>query len=603
MKRLLPVLMGFALLLLSSTEGWGADFQKGLDAYNNDNYAIALRELKPLAEQGNANAQYYLGRTYEFGTNQIGGDRSGNDETAVKWYRLAAEQGHAGAKSSLGNMYAEGSGVEKNYETAVKWYTLAVEQGDATAMLRMGLMYKRGEGVPRNLETSVKWYKRAAEKYRPTAEQGDARAAYELGRIYGGRLYFPMDIGAAIKWYTIAAKQGLVLAQYELASRYEIGGKGGAFKDASKAIKWYEIAAEQGHAYSAHTLGQNYEFGSNGFPQDFLLAIKWYKFSFERDHNRMGAFGLAKIYQEMRESELEDILSYMYFNISTANTTALMERVKLGRTMSAKNRQIAKDLTRECVAKNYKGCGEIVSIQKKLNPKIISKKNERLLPKSGSGSGFFVSKMGHVVTNAHVVRSCKRISVGENTNKQISVELVAKDKKNDLALLKMTSEKTKSLLVKLGIKVVPLASKGLLRSDDVELGEKVMVAGYPYGELFSNTVKVTRGIVSAIRGIGDDSSQFQLDAAVQRGNSGGPVYDEKGNIVGVVVAQLNKLKMAKAIGSLPENVNFGIKASTVRQFLTSSGLPTKWSSRSNSMSTKELAKIAQKQTVMVVCHQ
>ena len=178
---------------------------------------------------------------------------------------------------------------------------------------------------------------------------------------------------------------------------------------------------------------------------------------------------------------------------------------------------------------------------------------------------------------------------------------MAKDKKNDLALLKMTSEKTKSLLVKLGIKVVPLASKGLLRSDDVELGEKVMVAGFPYGELFSNAVKVTRGIVSAIRGIGDDSGQFQIDAAVQPGNSGGPVYDEKGNIVGVVVAQLNKLKMAKAIGSLPENVNFGIKASTVRQFLTSSGLPTKWSFRSNTMTTKELAKIAQKQTLMVMC--
>jgi S1-C subfamily serine protease len=114
---------------------------------------------------------------------------------------------------------------------------------------------------------------------------------------------------------------------------------------------------------------------------------------------------------------------------------------------------------------------------------------------------------------------------------------------------------------------------------------------------------VTKGIVSAIRGIGDDSGQFQLDAAVQPGNSGGPIYDENGNIVGVVVAQLNKLKMAKTIGSLPENVNFGIKASTVRQFLTSAGLPTKWSSRAKSMSTKELAKIARNQTVMVVCSQ
>ena len=95
-----------------------------------------------------------------------------------------------------------------------------------------------------------------------------------------------------------------------------------------------------------------------------------------------------------------------------------------------------------------------------------------------------------------------------------------------------------------------------MRSDDIELGERVLVSGFPYGELYSNTIKVTGGMVSAVKGMGDDSAQFQMDAAVQPGNSGGPIYDENGNIVGVVVAQLNKLKVAKAIGSLPENVNF-----------------------------------------------
>ena len=168
---------------------------------------------------------------------------------------------------------------------------------------------------------------------------------------------------------------------------------------------------------------------------------------------------------------------------------------------------------------------------------------------------------------------------------------------------KMASVETKSLIKKLGIRIVPLAAGGLMRAEGVELGEDVMVAGYPYGEIFSNSIKVTKGIVSASRGLGDDTGQFQIDAAVQPGNSGGPIYDENGNIVGVVVSQLNKRKFEKQTGSMPENVNFGIKASTVRQFLTSSGLPTKWSKRSKSMSTRELAKIAEKQTVMVVCHQ
>jgi len=216
--------------------------------------------------------------------------------------------------------------------------------------------------------------------------------------------------------------------------------------------------------------------------------------------------------------------------------------------------------------------------------------------------------MGHVITNAHVVQNCKKITIGDNANKQVPAEIINTDRSNDLALLKlstleMASAESKSLIQKLSIVVVPLASKGLLRSEDVRLGEKVLVAGYPFGDVFSNTIKVTSGIISATRGAGDDSGQFQLDAAVQPGNSGGPIYDSSGNIVGVVVAQLNKLKVAQAIGSLPENVNFGIKASTVRQFLISSGLPSKKSERTEEKSTEQLAEIAQNQALMVMCLQ
>ena len=228
------------------------------------------------------------------------------------------------------------------------------------------------------------------------------------------------------------------------------------------------------------------------------------------------------------------------------------------------------------------------------------------VPQSGSGSGFFVSKLGHVITNAHVVKGCNRVTVGDNANKQVPAEVINTDRSNDLALLKlsfldMASAESKSLIQKLSIVVVPLASKGLLRSEDVRLGEKVLVAGYPFGDFFSNSIKVTTGVVSSTRGAGDDSGQFQLDAAVQPGNSGGPIYDSSGNIVGVVISQLDKLKVAKAIGSLPENVNFGIKASTVRQFLMSSGLPSKKSKRTEDKSTEQLAEIAQNQALMVMC--
>ena len=255
---------------------------------------------------------------------------------------------------------------------------------------------------------------------------------------------------------------------------------------------------------------------------------------------------------------------------------------------------------------------KIEELEKKNKELSKPKKKEPIKPSANSGSGFFISKLGHIITNEHVVNNCSKITVGDNIDRQVPAKLMEVDKKNDLALLRTTtlelaSSDTKSLIKKLStqnlrMEIVPLATVGLMRSNDVELGENIVVAGFPYGDIFSKDIKVTFGNVNSTKGVGDNSSQFQIQAPVQTGNSGGPIYDKYGNIVGVVVAQLDKLKMAKTIGSLPENVNFGIKASTVKQFLNSSGLPTKWAERDKPMSNKEISKIASKQTVMVVCH-
>ena len=120
------ICLTLAVLLGSVGVSWSADFQKGLTAYYSGDYATALREFKPLAEQGNASAQTNLGQMYRYGQGV-----PQNYKTAVKWYTLASEQGDADAQSNLGWMYNKGQGVRQDYETAVKWYSLAAEQGNA----------------------------------------------------------------------------------------------------------------------------------------------------------------------------------------------------------------------------------------------------------------------------------------------------------------------------------------------------------------------------------------------------------------------------------------------------------------------------------------
>ena len=130
------------LFCLTSSIGWSADFHKGLAAAQKGDFATALREWTPLAEQGDSDAQSNLGVMYEKGQGVLQ-----DYKTAVKWYRLSAEQGNAGAQFNLGVMYTKGQGVLQDYKTAVKLYILSAEQGNVNAQYNLGLLYGMGNGV------------------------------------------------------------------------------------------------------------------------------------------------------------------------------------------------------------------------------------------------------------------------------------------------------------------------------------------------------------------------------------------------------------------------------------------------------------------------
>lgn len=133
------------------------DYKKGSDAFISGDYAAAFSEFKPLAEQGNAFAQFGLGYMYDTGQGVP------QDHTeAVKWFWKAADQNVVGAQVSLGFMYAHGRGIPQDYSEAVRWFTKAAEQGDVEAQFSLGVMYSNGEGVPQDYITAHMWYNLAA---------------------------------------------------------------------------------------------------------------------------------------------------------------------------------------------------------------------------------------------------------------------------------------------------------------------------------------------------------------------------------------------------------------------------------------------------------
>jgi TPR repeat protein len=139
MKRIFHVVALTTVLAIGGHAVWAQDFDKGLAAARAGDFETALREWRPLAEQGDARAQRSLGIMYLKGEGV-----PQDDAEAVKWYRLAAKQGHADAQYNLGVKYGSGEGVLQDDAEAAKWYRLAAEQGHAQAQNILGQLYRKG---------------------------------------------------------------------------------------------------------------------------------------------------------------------------------------------------------------------------------------------------------------------------------------------------------------------------------------------------------------------------------------------------------------------------------------------------------------------------
>ncbi len=228
-------------------------------------------------------------------------------------------------------------------------------------------------------------------------------------------------------------------------------------------------------------------------------------------------------------------------------------------------------------------------IQNASGPPVSRGKNSESDTKPGgtpsSGTAFFIGPEGYLITNAHVVEGCNAPKLTSGHASPLSAQVVGRDSSNDLALIKGNLKATAYASLRTGVKI----------------GEAIATFGYPLVGLLSTSGNFTTGNISAISGIGDDSRFLQITAPVQPGSSGGPVLDQEGSVVGVVVGKLDAIKLAPAIEDVPQNVNFAIKTSVLMNFLDANGVSYSVASAGQPIPSSDLAERAREISVLVEC--
>jgi S1-C subfamily serine protease len=205
-----------------------------------------------------------------------------------------------------------------------------------------------------------------------------------------------------------------------------------------------------------------------------------------------------------------------------------------------------------------------------------------------TGTGFVISANGHIITNHHVIDGCTGDIKGNLTgDATATLRVVNSDAANDLALLQGPAESFKAF--------------ARIRDRAIHSGDSVVAIGFPYHALLTSDFTVTTGIVSSLSGLMNDTRHLQISAAVQPGNSGGPLLDTSGEIVGMVSAKLDALRIARCTGTIPENINFAIKIGAIRDFLDNSVVPYETAAPGTELKTADIATNARAYTLLISC--
>lgn len=571
------------------------------------NEAEADKWCRIAAENGNAVAQKELGYMYAVGVGM-----QEDVAEAVKWFRNAAQQDNPCAMCFLGICYLNGKGVDKDAATAVSWFNRAAQKGDQfDACVWLGRCYWFGQGVPRSLTKGVECFQKSfgnegffmgvayyngwgveqnykkAVNYFEISTFNDLDAELYLGKCYERGTGVERNEDEAKYWRERAlddynryvaleengsrsvryyhnwlnirsadssiqvvrelAEEGDAAMQGSLAAAYDSGALG-LPKDPARAVKWYNESAGQGDYQSAYALATHYANGS-GVPRNMVKAANWYLKAAEQGYSD-SQFALGWCYF-MGDGVIKDYVeAYKWMDLASAQGQSQAQAALLWMEQQMGVQQIAEAQRR---SGEFKPIGALQSGQMKQDSDRLDESKP-----NASGTGFFITDEGYLVTSAHVVKGATRVRLATGAG-LISAQIVKVNDGDDLALLKAEGQN--------GLRT--FAALPIISSRQLRLGSPICTVGFPNVDLQGFSPKLAKGEIASLSGAQDDPRYFQISTPVQPGNSGGALVDGCGNVVGVISAKLDPAAALATSGALPENVSYAIKSSFLLGFLES----------------------------------
>ena len=426
----------------------------------------------------------------------------------------------------------------------------------------------------------MKWYRKAA-------EQGHASAQSNLGFMYDTGKGVPQDYGAAMKWYRKAAEQGHAFAQYNLGFMYDTGK--GVIQDNAVAHMWWNLAAAQGNKGAT----KNRDIVAKRMtPADLSLAQRLARECAARKYKNCGKPILQSAAEKPRlaparpPKSQDKLEKYRVVQLQLALTALSYDPGPADGMIGRRTREAVTNFRR---ANQLPATGKIterdvvIVLQKAaLASQVAGKRKPQSVKMASTGSGFVVSSKGHIVTNYHVIKGCKEVRVHDGQR----LKVVGATPEDDLSVLQLDR---------------PNKVAAFRQGRGARIGDDAVVIGFPLQGILSRDPTVTTGTVSALAGLRNDRRYLQITAPVQQGNSGGPLLDQSGNVIGVVTSKLNALKVAQLTGDIPQNVNFAINQSVVRVFLDSLSVPYVTRPSSEKLATADIAANARSFMIAIEC--